>query len=166
MKYRKMILSHNIKVSFNDLIVRAVCYALKKVPILNSTVVNEKTQKNDNIDISIAVATDKGLFTPIVKSNITIIYCLDCDKLTLSEISSTIKNLSMKARSNKLLPEEYQGGTFTVSNLGMFGVRDFSAVINPPQVLKNHSTYNVNRLVFSLLALFMKILHMLIKKYI
>lgn len=67
MKYRKKILSHNIKVSFNDLIVRAVSYSLKKVPIMNSTVINNNTQQNQNVDISIAVATDKGLFTPIVK---------------------------------------------------------------------------------------------------
>jgi hypothetical protein len=79
----------------------------------------------NNIDINVAVNTEKGLFTPIVK---------DADKIGLSSISNKVKELAEKAKSNKLQPAEFQGGTFTISNLGMYGIKTFSAVINPPQV--------------------------------
>ena len=79
----------------------------------------------NNVDINVAVNTEKGLFTPIVK---------DADKIGLSSISNKVKELADKAKSNKLQPSEFQGGTFTISNLGMFGIKTFAAVINPPQV--------------------------------
>jgi pyruvate dehydrogenase E2 component (dihydrolipoamide acetyltransferase) len=80
----------------------------------------------NNVDISVAVATDNGLITPIV---------FNADKKGLSSISFDVNSLAQKARSNKLQPHEFQGGTFTISNLGMFGIKSFSAVINPPQVI-------------------------------
>mmetsp|Transcript_31944 Transcript_31944/g.67167 ORF Transcript_31944/g.67167 Transcript_31944/m.67167 type:complete len:314 (+) Transcript_31944:67-1008(+) len=114
------------KVSVNDFIIKASAMALRDVPELNSTY-DSKTQSQrtfESVDISIAVATPTGLITPIVPST---------QALTLTEISSKVKDLAGRARDNKLTPEEYQGGTFCISNLGMFGISEFSAVINPPQ---------------------------------
>ena len=101
------------------------------VPELNSNIVDlnntedVKYKQLPTVDISIAVATDKGLITPIVKN---------ADKLSVEEIAQQMKTLAEKAKSNKLLPHEFQGGSFSISNLGMFGIKEFSAVINPPQV--------------------------------
>lgn len=85
---------------------------------------SETVELNTNIDISVAVATPSGLITPIVTS---------ADRLGLSGINKTVLDLATRARDGKLKPEEYQGGTFTISNLGMFGITSFNAVINPPQ---------------------------------
>lgn len=114
------------KVSVNDFIIKASAMALRDVPELNSTYDTKKHVQRtfSSVDISIAVATPGGLITPIVPSTQT---------LTLTEISSKVKDLAGRARENKLTPEEYQGGTFCISNLGMFGISEFSAVINPPQ---------------------------------
>eukprot|EP01083_Nonionella_stella_P161337 528307_1 len=112
--------------SVNDFVVRAVALSLRKVPEANQ-VWNESlgcSQQCDSVDISIAVSTDGGLITPIVKG---------ADLLNLNDVNRTVKDLAMRARDNKLQPEEFMGGTFTISNLGMFGVRSFTAVINPPQ---------------------------------
>lgn len=114
------------KISVNDYIVKAASLALRDVPEMNaqySTATNTRAFQ-PSIDISIAVATPSGLITPIV---------FNCESLSLSQINATIKDLATRARDNKLLPQEYQGGTFTISNLGMFGIKEFSAVINPPQ---------------------------------
>merc|ERR1712190_696580 len=81
-------------------------------------------RKYGYVDISVAVATPSGLITPIIK---------DADRKSLSQISAEMKDLATRAKENKLLPEEFQGGTFTISNLGMFGVSNFTAIINPPQ---------------------------------
>ena len=100
--------------------------ALRDVPEVNASY-NPKTGKvslQNSIDISVAVATPTGLITPIVPGT---------DRMGLSEITSTVKDLAARARDGKLQPEEYQGGTFCISNLGMFGITEFSAVINPPQ---------------------------------
>ena len=97
------------------------------VPEINSNY-DDKAQKYTQlpgVDISVAVATDKGLITPIV---------MDADKLSVIDISARVKALADKARQGKLQPHEFQGGSFSISNLGMFGVKEFSAVINPPQV--------------------------------
>lgn len=97
------------------------------VPELNSNI-NEKTGEYTQlttVDISTAVATDKGLITPIIKN---------ADSSSVLNISEKVKELAEKARQGKLLPHEFQGGSFTISNLGMFGVKEFSAVINPPQI--------------------------------
>jgi len=114
------------KVSVNDFIIKASAMALRDVPELNSTF-ETKTQSQrtfSSVDISVAVATPTGLITPIVPST---------HELTLTDISAKVRDLATRARDNKLAPEEYQGGTFCISNLGMFGISEFSAVINPPQ---------------------------------
>jgi pyruvate dehydrogenase E2 component (dihydrolipoamide acetyltransferase) len=117
---------HDVKVSVNDFVLRCCALALRDVPEVNGTL-DPKTQALrhlTSIDISVAVATPTGLITPIV---------FNADQLGLSEITETVKDLASRARAGKLAPHEYQGGTFSVSNLGMFGVDEFSAVINPPQ---------------------------------
>mmetsp|Transcript_42647 Transcript_42647/g.72735 ORF Transcript_42647/g.72735 Transcript_42647/m.72735 type:complete len:317 (-) Transcript_42647:227-1177(-) len=114
------------KVSVNDFIIKASAMALRDVPELNATF-DSKTQSQrtfSDVDISVAVATPTGLITPIVPST---------QAMSLTEISAKVKDLATRARDNKLAPEEYQGGTFCISNLGMFGISEFSAVINPPQ---------------------------------
>ena len=116
--------SADYKLSVNDFIVKAVGVALKKVPAANAMWTDEAILTFDTIDVSVAVATEGGLMTPVVK---------DADSKTLSTISNEIKALAKKARDGKLKPEEFQGGGFTVSNLGMYGIREFSAIINPPQ---------------------------------
>ena len=112
------------KISFNDLIVKACALAMKRNPDSNLSWINNKIHKYNNIDIAIAVALKEGLITPIVRN---------ADKKGLSEISSEIKSLVSKANQNKLLPDEYNGGSITISNLGMFGITEFKAIINPPQ---------------------------------
>jgi len=114
----------NNKISFNDLIVKACAMALSKNPETNISWVNGKIHQFKSIDISIAVALKEGLITPIVK---------EADKKSLAEISSEVKSLVIKANQNKLLPDEYNGGSITISNLGMFGITEFQAIINPPQ---------------------------------
>ena len=118
--------NHDIKVSVNDLIIRCSAMALRDVPEVNASY-NPKShsiERQDSIDISVAVATPTGLITPIVPHT---------DKLGLSDIANVVKDLAGRARDGKLQPHEYQGGTFCISNLGMFGIDEFSAVINPPQ---------------------------------
>ncbi|EED15585.1 pyruvate dehydrogenase complex, dihydrolipoamide acetyltransferase component, putative [Talaromyces stipitatus ATCC 10500] len=117
------------KLSVNDFLIKACAIALRKVPAVNSSWTEENGQaiirQYNNVDISVAVATSSGLITPIVKN---------AHNLGLSSISNTVKDLGKRARENKLKPEEYQGGTFTISNLGMnAAVERFTAVINPPQ---------------------------------
>jgi pyruvate dehydrogenase E2 component (dihydrolipoamide acetyltransferase) len=112
------------KLSVNDFVVRAVALALKKVPAANASWGEEAIKRYTDIDISVAVATPSGLITPIVHH---------ADHKGLAEISNEMKALAAKARDNKLKPEEFQGGGFTISNLGMFGIKDFAAIINPPQ---------------------------------
>ena len=117
-------LSDAHKLSVNDFVVRAVALALRKVPAANAAWGEEAIRRYLDVDISVAVATPAGLITPVVRH---------ADKKGLAEISAEIKALAAKARDGKLKPEEYQGGGFTISNLGMYGVKSFSAIINPPQ---------------------------------
>jgi pyruvate dehydrogenase E2 component (dihydrolipoamide acetyltransferase) len=112
------------KISVNDLIVKAVAYALRQYPTVNSSFHGEFIREHANIDICVAVAIPDGLITPIVKN---------ADQKGLGAISQEVKALVGKAKAGKLAPEEFQGGTFTISNLGMFGVDEFTAIINPPQ---------------------------------
>ena len=112
------------KISINDLVIKAVAMALKKVPQANSSWSDDGILVYNNIDISMAVAIDGGLITPIIKN---------ADQKSIQEISKEAKVLAKKARDGKLAPEEFQGGTFSISNLGMFGIDNFSAIINPPQ---------------------------------
>lgn len=112
------------KVSFNDLIVKAISLAIQKNPNTNVYWQNDKIYHLKNIDISVAVAIDEGLITPIVKK---------ANHKGLYEISNEIKDLAKLAKTNSLTPEQYTGGSITVSNLGMFGISEFAAIINPPQ---------------------------------
>lgn len=124
MQLRKHLAKEQIKVSVNDFIIKAAAVTLKEMPEVNVTWSGDGPRALDSIHISIAVATDKGLITPIIK---------DAANKGVQEISANAKALAQKARDGKLLPEEYQGGSFSISNLGMFGISGFSAVINPPQ---------------------------------
>ncbi len=112
------------KISVNDFVVRAVALALKQVPEANATWTDAAIRLFDDVDVSIAVATPGGLITPVVRG---------ADKKGLATVSNEVKELAGRARDGKLMPEEYQGGGFTISNLGMYGVKDFAAIINPPQ---------------------------------
>ncbi|KAM4720740.1 pyruvate dehydrogenase protein X component, mitochondrial [Rhinophrynus dorsalis] len=123
LKLRKELAKDDIKVSVNDFIIKATAATLKQMPDVNVTWNGEGPQQLDSIDIAIAVATDRGLITPIIKQ---------AANKGIQEISASAKVLAQKARDGKLLPEEYQGGSFSISNLGMFGITGFSAVINPP----------------------------------
>lgn len=112
------------KLSVTDFIVKASAAALMKVPAMNASWMESKIRMYHAADISIAVQTEHGLMVPIVK---------DADSKGLAAISGDIKDLAKKARENKLSPAEFTGGTFTISNLGMFGVKQFCAIVNPPQ---------------------------------
>ncbi len=112
------------KISVNDFIVRAIALALKRVPEANASWTEEAVRLFSAIDISVAVATPGGLITPIIRG---------ADAKGLAVISGEIRDLAQRAREGKLAPDEYQGGGFTVSNLGMYGIKEFAAVINPPQ---------------------------------
>ena len=112
------------KISVNDCVIRAVALALKKVPAANASWTDEAILQYENIDVSVAVAAPMGLVTPIIKKT---------DTKTLANISTEMKDLGARAREGKLKPEEFLGGGFTISNLGMYGIREFSAIINPPQ---------------------------------
>ncbi len=112
------------KMSVNDFIVKAVAVALRALPEMNVSWTDAALRHYAQVDIAVAVSTDSGLITPVVRS---------ADRKSLSAVSATITDLAARARSGKLAPDEYQGGGFTISNLGMFGVSEFSAIINPPQ---------------------------------
>lgn len=113
-----------IKLSVNDFVVRAAALALKKVPDVNVSYAGNAVLKHHNADIGIAVAIDGGLITPIISK---------ADEKGLAAISAAAKDLALRARERKLKPSEFEGGGFSISNLGMFGVKNFTAVINPPQ---------------------------------
>jgi pyruvate dehydrogenase E2 component (dihydrolipoamide acetyltransferase) len=112
------------KISVNDMIIKAASATLIKVPKANASWENENTRYFKNTDISVAVAIEGGLITPIIKN---------VESKGLQEISQDMKVLAQKAKEGKLMPEEYVGGSFSISNLGMYGIKEFSAVINPPQ---------------------------------
>ncbi|KAL0303441.1 UNVERIFIED_CONTAM: pyruvate dehydrogenase complex, mitochondrial [Sesamum radiatum] len=118
--------NYDVKVSVNDIVIKAVAVALRNVPEANAYWDAGKGEivLCDSVDISIAVATEKGLMTPIVRN---------ADQKSISSISLEVKELAEKARAGKLKPNEFQGGTFSISNLGMFPVDNFCAIINPPQ---------------------------------
>jgi pyruvate dehydrogenase E2 component (dihydrolipoamide acetyltransferase) len=112
------------KLSVNDLIIKACAVALRRHPNVNSTYTEQDIIQYDDVDISVAVAIPDGLITPIIRK---------ADQLGLAAISNAMKDLGARAKSGKLKPEEFQGGGFSISNLGMFGIPEFSAIINPPQ---------------------------------
>jgi pyruvate dehydrogenase E2 component (dihydrolipoamide acetyltransferase) len=123
---REALKSQGAKVSVNDCVIKAAALALAQVPGANAKwdASAEATAPSDGVDVSVAVATEGGLITPIVKN---------ADQKALRDIAAEVRELAAKARANKLKPEEFQGGSFSISNLGMFGVDSFSAIINPPQ---------------------------------
>jgi pyruvate dehydrogenase E2 component (dihydrolipoyllysine-residue acetyltransferase) len=112
------------KLSVNDMLIKAVAVALKRVPAANASWTDTAIRLYQSADISVAVAVPNGLVTPVIRN---------ADAKGLAQISAEMKALAEKARAGKLAPEEYQGGTFSLSNLGMYGIREFAAVINPPQ---------------------------------
>ncbi len=112
------------KVSVNDFIIRASALALKRMPEANVSWTDEAMRMYSRSDVSVAVATPAGLITPIVRG---------AEAKSLGAVSDEMRDLAARARDGKLKPEEYQGGTFSISNLGMYGVREFAAIINPPQ---------------------------------
>ncbi len=125
-KTREELKNGNIKVTFNDFVIRASALALKEHPEVNSGFDsgNQSIILFKTIDISVAVTVEGGLITPIIRH---------ADYKNLGEISLEVKELATRAKMGKLKPEEYKGGSFTISNMGMFGVTDFAAIINPPQ---------------------------------
>lgn len=112
------------KLSVNDFVIKASAMALKKVPAANATWNDDAVLQYNNVDVSVAVAIDGGLITPVVRN---------AEQKSLSAISTEMKVLASKARAGKLAPEEFQGGGFSISNLGMYGIKQFNAIINPPQ---------------------------------
>jgi pyruvate dehydrogenase E2 component (dihydrolipoamide acetyltransferase) len=112
------------KLSVNDFVIKAVAMALKAVPEANASWEEAAIKLYNNVDISVAVAIEGGLITPIIKN---------ADMKSISQLSQEMKDLAKRARDNKLAPHEFQGGSFSISNLGMFGVKQFNAIINPPQ---------------------------------
>jgi pyruvate dehydrogenase E2 component (dihydrolipoamide acetyltransferase) len=113
-----------VKVSFNDLIVKGAALALRKVPEVNVSFAEDSLLRHSRVHVGIAVATDRGLIVPVIR---------DADQKTVSHIAMEARSLAERANAGKLQPPDYTGGTFTVSNLGMFGIEVFSAVINPPE---------------------------------
>jgi pyruvate dehydrogenase E2 component (dihydrolipoamide acetyltransferase) len=122
-KINKKLSNKNIKVSINDIIIKACSEALQSNPDANAIWAGNKLIKFESSDIAVAVSVEGGLFTPVIK---------DTDQKTISNISEEMKDLAARARAKKLMPTEFQGGSFAISNLGMFGIESFDAIINPP----------------------------------
>ncbi|MGK7866861.1 pyruvate dehydrogenase complex dihydrolipoamide acetyltransferase [Falsiroseomonas sp. E2-1-a20] len=112
------------KLSVNDLVIKAAAVTLRRMPAVNATWTEDAILQYHDVDISVAVSIPDGLITPIIRR---------ADQAGLASISNQMKDLAARAKSGKLKPEEFQGGGFSISNMGMYGVRDFSAIINPPQ---------------------------------
>lgn len=112
-----------VKISFNDLVIKAVAAALRQHPAINSSWLGDKIRLNKDINIGVAVAVEDGLLVPVIRH---------ADMKTLSQINTEVKALAGKAKERKLQPDEMTGNTFTISNLGMFGIEEFTAIINPP----------------------------------
>lgn len=112
-----------VKISFNDLVIKAVAVALRKHPAINSSWLGDKIRYNKYVNIGVAVAVEEGLLVPVIRH---------ADMKTLSQINYEVKIFAEKARNRKLQPEEMSGNTFTISNLGMFGIEEFTGIINPP----------------------------------
>ncbi len=113
----------DVKISFNDIVVKASAMALRKHPEINSSWLGDTIRKHGDVNVAVAVAIDEGLMTPVLNHT---------DKKTLQQISSETRELAGLARDRKLQPEQMEGSTFTISNLGMFGIEEFTAIINPP----------------------------------
>jgi pyruvate dehydrogenase E2 component (dihydrolipoamide acetyltransferase) len=112
-----------VKISFNDMVLKAVAVALKKHPAVNSSWLGDKIRINHHVNIGVAVAVEDGLLVPVVRF---------ADGKSLSQIAAEVKDFAQRAKNKKLQPSDWEGSTFTISNLGMFGIDDFTAIINPP----------------------------------
>ncbi|MFN7601304.1 MAG: dihydrolipoamide acetyltransferase family protein, partial [Bacteroidota bacterium] len=112
-----------VKISFNDMVIKAVAAALRQHPDVNVSWLGDKMRKNHHIHIGVAVAVKDGLLVPVIRF---------ADNKSLSHIAVEVKDLAQKAHDKKLQPSDWEGSTFTISNLGMFGIEDFTAIINPP----------------------------------
>lgn len=112
-----------VKISFNDMVIKATAAALRQHPKVNSSWLGDKIRYNDHIHIGMAVAVEEGLLVPVIRF---------ADSLSLSQISNQAKTLGAKAKNKELQPKDWEGNTFTISNLGMFGIEEFTAIINPP----------------------------------
>ncbi|XP_074602184.1 dihydrolipoamide S-acetyltransferase muc [Brevipalpus obovatus] len=123
-RVNQMFSKENFKMSVNDYVIKASALACRRVPETNSSWQDSFIRQYSQVDISVAVSTERGLITPIV---------FNAETKGVKEISEQVKSLAVKAREGKLEPHEFQGGTFTISNLGMFGVKQFCAIISPPQ---------------------------------
>lgn len=115
--------SKEYKISFNDMVIKACAMALKKHPAINSAWMGDYIRRNDHVHIGVAVAVDEGLLVPVVKF---------ADSKGMAQINAEVKDYAERAKSKKLQPQEWEGNTFTISNLGMFGIESFTAIINPP----------------------------------
>jgi pyruvate dehydrogenase E2 component (dihydrolipoamide acetyltransferase) len=123
-RFREKLKADGIKVSFNDILVKVVSKALLDVPIMNSSLTDEGILMKDFVNLGMAVAVENGLLVPVIN---------DADLMTIQDISQVSAELINKTKSGKLQPDEYKGGTFTITNLGMFDIDEFTAVINPPE---------------------------------
>jgi pyruvate dehydrogenase E2 component (dihydrolipoamide acetyltransferase) len=112
-----------IKISFNDLVVKAAAVSLRKHPAVNASWLGDRIRYNKQVHVGVAVAVDEGLLVPVIRHT---------DMKTLSQINQEVRLFAEKARNRKLQPEEMTGNTFTISNLGMFGIEEFTGIINPP----------------------------------
>ncbi len=112
------------KITINDILVKLVSQALKEFPRVNAALINDRIRVYKAVNVGVAVGIEEGLIVPVVKN---------ADRKTISEIGREVRDLAERARAKRLLPDEYSGGTFTISNLGMFGVETFHAILNPPE---------------------------------
>ncbi len=112
-----------LKISFNDIVIKAVAASLRKHPKINSSWLGDKIRYNNHIHIGVAIAVEEGLLVPVVRF---------ADGKTLTQIATEVRNYAVKAKDKKLQPSDWEGNTFTISNLGMFGIEEFTAIINPP----------------------------------
>jgi pyruvate dehydrogenase E2 component (dihydrolipoamide acetyltransferase) len=125
MEFREQVAQvHGAKLSVNDLVLKACALAMRRLPEANASFTEEAIIEHARVDIGMAVAIEDGLITPVIR---------DADKKTIGQIAAEARELAKRARDRKLKPDEYTGATFSVSNLGMMGIRDFSAIINPPE---------------------------------
>ncbi|MFN9801080.1 MAG: 2-oxo acid dehydrogenase subunit E2, partial [Bacteroidota bacterium] len=115
--------SGEMKVSFNDMVIKASAMALRKHPKINSSWLGDTIRYNQHVHIGVAVAVDEGLLVPVVRF---------ADGKGLAQINHEVKEYAQKAKNKKLQPQDWEGNTFTISNLGMFGIEEFTAIINPP----------------------------------
>jgi pyruvate dehydrogenase E2 component (dihydrolipoamide acetyltransferase) len=123
MSARKAINEQGMKVSFNDMVVKACAMALKKHPVINSSWLGDRIRYNDHVHIGVAVAVEDGLLVPVVRH---------ANTKSFAQIGAEVKVFAEKAKAKKLQPQDWEGNTFTISNLGMFGIEEFTAIINPP----------------------------------